>query len=73
MEPILREEVQRFTQACEAFAGFAQENDALTDAERGIVRNCLRVLEQEVAPSPPPPFPDDAPLAATLSNMPLID
>jgi len=73
MEPTLRDEVQRFTQACEALSGFAQEHDGLTDAERGTVRNFIRAREQDVVPPPPPPSSDDAPLAGTLSNLPLID
>lgn len=67
----MRQEVQDFMQACETLAGVAHQN-ALTAEERKLVGNLVRALEQEVAPSPPQPD-EEIPLAATLSNMPLID
>ena len=68
MEPtIIREEVQTFLQACQGFAGFAQYN-RLTTAEREAIVNVVRRLGLNFKP-----FPDDPSLAATLSNMPLID
>jgi len=73
METNTREEVLAFTRACEALAGFAHTHNGLTEAERGIVRNYVRGLEKEVAPSSPALSGDDAPLAATLSHVPLID
>lgn len=73
METTLREEVQAFTRACEALAGFAHQHHGLTDPERETMLNFVRALELEVAPSPPQPPQDDAPLAATLSHVPLID
>lgn len=73
MEMNLREEVQQFTQTCEALSAFAQEHNGLTNEERGVVRNFVRALEQEVAPSSPEPPQDDAPLASPLAHLPLID
>jgi hypothetical protein len=73
METTVREEVQKFTRACEALSGFAHEHNGLTALERETVVNFVRALEQEVAPPPPEPPQDDPPLAATLSHVPLID
>jgi hypothetical protein len=73
MESTLREEVQQFARACEALSAFAQEHNGLTEEEGGIVRNFIRALEQEVVPASPEPPQDDAPLAAPLAHLPLID
>ena len=71
MEPtVIREEVQTFLQACQQFAGFAQDN-RLTTAEREAIANVIRT-GLNLKPSSPDD-PDDPPLAAILSNMPLID
>lgn len=56
---------------CQALAGVAHDH-ALTDDERGVVLNFVHALEQELAP-PPLPVNEEIPLAATLSNTPLID
>ena len=68
----MRPEVQEFMRICEALTGLALQNELIHE-EHGIVLNCVRVLEKEVIPAPPPPTEEDAPLAATLSNLPLID
>jgi hypothetical protein len=73
VESTSREEVQQFTRACEALLAFAREHNGLTDEERGVVRNLIRAMEQEVAPASPEPPQDDAPLAAPLAHLPLID
>jgi len=72
MEKTLRPAVQEFIRACDTFAGFAHQHNGLTEQEREVVmENFLRALERYIVPSPPPP--EDPPLAATLSNTPLID
>jgi hypothetical protein len=74
MEPApIRHEVHNFTQACKALAGFAHATTGLTDLERETVRKSVLALEAEVGPFSPEPSQDDPPLAATLSNLPLID
>ena len=71
MEPaVIREEVQTFMRACQTFAGFAQSN-GLTNTEREAVVNFFHTLGLNLYSSPP--SADDPPLAATLSNLPLID
>ena len=67
----MREEVRKLMQACETFTGVVHEH-ALTDEERERVVNLVRALEQELAP-PPPRVDEEIPLAATLSNVSLIN
>jgi len=50
--PVIREEVQAFVQACQAFAEFSRYNNELNIAEREAIGHSL---------------------AASLSNLPLID
>jgi hypothetical protein len=69
----VRDQVHDFTRACKVLTGFAHAHKGLTDSEREIVRESVLALEEEVGPFSREPFPDDPPLAATLSNMPLID
>ena len=70
-QPAVGPEIQAFIGACETLGGFAQHN-GFTEQEREVVMiNFLRTLEWHIIPSPPPL--DDPPLAATLSNTPLID
>ena len=69
----VRDQVHDFTRACQALAGFAHAHTGLTDLERETIRQSVQALEQELAPLAPQPSPDDPPLAATLSNFPLID
>ena len=68
----MRPEVQEFMRICETLTRVAHQNE-LTHEEHGIVLNCVRTLEKEIVPAPPPLTKGDAPLAATLSNLPLID
>jgi len=63
-------DVQEFRRACETIVRFAHAHMGLTKDEREVVVNVVRSLDQELAPSH---FPDAPPLAAPLSNMPLID
>jgi len=69
----VRNQVYDFTKACQALAGFAHATVGLTDLERETVRKSVLALEEEVGPFSREPSMDDPPLAATLSNMPLID
>jgi hypothetical protein len=62
--------VQEFRRACDIIVRFAHAHNGLTKDEREVVVNVVRSLDQELAPSH---SPDAPPLAAPLSNMPLID
>jgi len=74
MEPILiRDQVQDFTRACQALTGFGHTHNGLTALEHETVANFARALEEEVGLLAPELPPDNPPLAATLSNVPLID
>ena len=68
----VRDQVHDFTRACQALADFVHHN-RLTEKERLVVVSFVRALELEVEPSIPLLAPNDPPLAATLSNTPLID
>ena len=70
MESVVPPDVQEFRQACDTIVRFAHAHNGLTEDERAVVVNVARSLNQELAP---PQTPDDAPLAATLSNRPPID
>jgi hypothetical protein len=70
MESIVPPDVQEFRQACDTIVRFAHAHNGLTKDEREVVVNVVRSLDRELAPSH---SPDDPPLAATLSNTPLID
>jgi hypothetical protein len=70
MESTVPPGVQEFRRACDTIVRFAHAHNGLTKDEREIVVNVARSLGQELAPSH---SPDDPPLAATLSNVPLID
>jgi hypothetical protein len=70
MESTVPPGVQEFRRACDTIVRFAHAHNGLTKDEREIVVNVVRSLAQEFAPSH---SPDDPPLAATLSNVPLID
>jgi hypothetical protein len=69
----VRDQVHDFTRACKVLTGFVHAHNGLTDLERETVRKCVLALEEEVGPFSREPSPDDPPLAATLSNVPLID
>jgi hypothetical protein len=69
----VRDQVHDFTKACQALAGFAHAHSGLTDLEYETVCKAVLALEEEVGPFSPEPSSDDPPLAATLSNLPLID
>ena len=70
MESTVPPGMQEFRRACDTIIRFAHAHRGLTKDEREIVVNVARSLDRELAPSH---SPDDPPLAATLSNMPLID
>ncbi len=71
MEATLRKEVQDFTHACETLAGFAYQDNGLTEEERDVLLNFACQLDKEV--SPHPQQPDQPTTLSTLSNAPLID
>ena len=70
--PLIREEVQVYLKACEAFADFSRymmtRYNELTPAEREAIGAQIPGLN---LPYTAPP--DNAPLATTLSNLPPID
>ena len=73
MEPApIREEVGTFTRACQALAHFVHHH-RLNERECTGVISFVRAIEMEVQPSVPLLTQDDPPLAATLSNVALID
>lgn len=67
----VRKEVQAFLAACETVAQLFHQNE-LTHEERELVVNFASGLTKEVAPASSP-VDEEIPLAATLSNVPLID
>ena len=67
------EQVHEFTRACKVLTGFAHAHKGLNDLERETVRNAVLALEEGLGPFSTEPSRDDPPLAATLSNLPLID
>jgi hypothetical protein len=69
----VRDQVHAFTRACNVLTGFAHAHNGLTDVERETIRQSVLALEEEVGSFTREPSPDDPPLAATLSNVPLID
>lgn len=72
MEPApIRDQIHDFTRACQALTGFAHAHNGLTALERETVSSFVRALEEEVGSFSPEPSPDDSPLAATLSHVPL--
>jgi hypothetical protein len=73
MESTVPPDVQEFRRACDTIVRFAHAHNGLTALERETVSTFVRALEEEVGPFSPEPSPDDPPLAATLSNVPLID
>ena len=64
--PVIREEVQAFMQACQAFSEFSRYN-GLTTVEREAIGNFVQALGLDLHRKP---FPDDPRLGTTLSNMP---
>jgi hypothetical protein len=67
--PVIREEMQTYLQGSLAFAEFCRRNE-LTTAEHEALGTLAHTLGVSVHPEP---SPDEPPLAATLSNLPLID
>ena len=66
---VLREEVQAFMQACQALSKFSRYN-GVTSVERDAIDICVQALRLDLHHKL---SPADPPLAATLSNVPLID
>ena len=69
----VRDQIHDFTRACQALTGFTHAHKGLTDLERETVRSFISKLEEEVGPFSVQLSLDAPPLAATLSNIPLID
>ena len=67
--PVIREEVQAFLQACQAFVEFSRDN-GLSTAEREAIGNFTQAVGLNLHRKP---SPDDPPLATALSNLPPID
>ena len=66
---VIRQEVQAYLQACVAFGEFSRSTE-LTTAEIEAIGKLSQALGLNLHRTS---SPDDAPLAATLSNLPPID